>query len=185
MTPSPSPPPQGRSAELHGPLAARNHAPGARSASRRRWAWRPALLGATLLLGIALTACGAASSSPSKVPSAPGKSAASQAYRSCLTAHGLVTKPAGTSSPSPGGPQSSAQGKAARAACRSLRPGSARGAYRSCLAAHGLVAKPAGKSSPSPGGTPSSARGKAARAACRSLRPKRAAPGSPSPTKSP
>ena len=187
MTPPPSPPPVGRrmTAELGGPSPACAHGVGTRSVGRRRLAGHPTVLGATLLLGITLSACGAARSSPSKGPSAHGKSVASQAYRSCLTAHGFVAKPAGNSSPSPGGAPSTAQGKAARAACRSLRPGSARGAYRSCLAAHGLVAKPAGKSSPSPGGTPSSARGKAARAACRSLRPKRASPGSPSPTTSP
>ncbi len=185
MIHSPHPPAWGREAKLseapYGPGAA----PAARSLMMRRWAVRLEVLAPTLFLGIALTACGSADSSPSRAPSAQATAAPGQAYRSCLAAHGLPAKSTGRSSPSPGAAPSSARAKAARAACRSLRSRSARRAYRSCLAAHGLPAKPTGTSSPLPGAAPSSGRAKAARAACRSLRPKRAGEPSPSPTTSP
>ena len=185
MTRSANPPAWGREGKVPEQPCGPGLAPAARSPTMRRWTVRLAVLGTTLFLGIALTACGSANSSLSRAPAAQATSAPGQAYRSCLAAHGLPAKPTGTSSPSSGATPGSARAKAARAACRSLRSRSARRVYRSCLAAHGLLAKPTGTSSPLPGAAPSSARAKAARAACRSLRPKRAAEPSPSPTTSP
>ncbi len=175
MTSSPSQRARGRGAQ----------APGAGRPTLHAWREPTARLGATVFLAIALTACGAATSSPSGGPSSQDKPAAGESYRSCLAAHGLVATPSGTSSPSSARTTGSAAAKEARAACRSLRADSARRAYRSCLAAHGLTAKPAGANSPSPARTTGSATAKSARAACRSLRPGRSASSSPSPTASP
>ena len=175
MTPSPSRRAWGRDAQ----------ALGARPGTRHGWRGESALLGATMFVAMALTACGASASFPSGAPSAPGASGAGQSYRSCLAAHRLVPKSAGTSSPSPRGTPGSAAATAARAACRSLRPHSTRRKYRSCLAAHGFTAKSAGTGSPSPGSTQSSTAARAARAACRSLRRRRAVSASPSPAASP
>ncbi len=121
------------------------------------------------MLALAVSACGAAA------PTAP--TSLSQSYQSCLAAHGVTPKRAQASSSPAAGP--AAQRKAARTACRALKPGRKLQEYRSCLVAHGLAPKVTRTGVPSPRATPDASQAKAARTACKSFRPRPAASATP------